>query len=389
MITRYWNTSYSIDQAAEKDDSAIQEAAELLRAGKLVAFPTETVYGLGADARSTEAVERIYAAKGRPSDNPLIVHIAERGPLEALVAAIPAQAERLMRRFWPGPLTIVFPLRPGAVSPLVTAGLDTIAIRMPAHPLALKLIAASGCPIAAPSANRSGRPSTTTAAHVLEDMGGRIEGIMDGGPTGVGLESTVVECTAAGVNILRPGGVTAEQLREVAAQVTHDPSLGRAATLAPTGVPLSDRGGADSGGLPGAGRPGVRNPGADEFKPRSPGMKYTHYAPRGRLTIVKGDSPRGVMERIRAEVRQARSRGEKTGVLTFAGPPAAYDADVVIACGKPGDPASAAEHLFAALRTFDQEQVSFILAEACGEEGVGFALMNRLHKAAGGRVIQI
>ncbi len=212
---------WQIDAAAANAGGLV-EAASILRAGGTVAFPTETVYGLGADARSTAAVEQIFIAKGRPADNPLIVHIAELRQLEELVLPYGLLAKRLMERFWPGPLTLVLPVKPGAVSPRVTAGLDTIAVRMPAHPVALALIAAADCPVAAPSANRSGRPSPTLASHVLADLDGRIDGIVDGGAAGVGLESTVVEIDGDAVRILRPGGVTAEALREIAAHVAYD-----------------------------------------------------------------------------------------------------------------------------------------------------------------------
>ncbi|WP_143536180.1 L-threonylcarbamoyladenylate synthase, partial [Saccharibacillus sp. O23] len=197
-------------------DSGIRAAAALLAEGKLVAFPTETVYGLGGDARSTAAVEGIFAAKGRPSDNPLIVHIADRAELDAFVLEVSEADEKLMDAFWPGPLTLVLPVRPGALSPRVTAGLDTVAVRMPDHGIALALIRASGCPLAAPSANRSGRPSPTLARHVREDLDGRIDGIVDGGPAGVGVESTVVRTNAAGgATVLRPGGIPAEELGRV------------------------------------------------------------------------------------------------------------------------------------------------------------------------------
>ncbi|MGQ3482061.1 L-threonylcarbamoyladenylate synthase, partial [Paenibacillus sp. TY11] len=237
--------------AAEK---GIREAAVLLQAGETVAFPTETVYGLGADARSTKAVEAVFFAKGRPSDNPLIVHISDAAQLDGMVAEINDTARALMNTFWPGPLTLVLPVVPQTLSSRVTAGLDTVGVRMPDHPIALRLIAEAGCPLAAPSANRSGRPSPTLAQHVQEDLEGRIGGILDGGPTGVGLESTVVQAGDDGtVTILRPGGVTVEQLAAVARAVVLDPAL--------------------------AATPGED---ADSPAPRSPGMKYTHYAPRGR-----------------------------------------------------------------------------------------------------------
>lgn len=253
----------SAEQTRIAAEKGIREAAVLLQAGETVAFPTETVYGLGADARSTKAVEAVFAAKGRPSDNPLIVHVSDADQLEGMVAEINDTARALMNMFWPGPLTLVLPVVPQALSSRVTAGLDTVGVRMPDHPIALRLIAEAGCPLAAPSANRSGRPSPTLAQHVREDLEGRIGGILDGGPTGVGLESTVVQAADDGtVTILRPGGVTAEQLAAVARAVVLDPAL--------------------------AATPGED---ADSPAPRSPGMKYTHYAPRNWRAWYKARRP--------------------------------------------------------------------------------------------------
>ncbi len=354
-------------------ESGLFEAAALLQAGGTVAFPTETVYGLGADARRTEAVERIFEAKGRPSDNPLIVHISDRAQLAELTAplegASAALAAQLMDRFWPGPLTIVLPVKPGAVSPRVTAGLATVAVRMPAHPVALRLIAASGCPLAAPSANRSGRPSPTLASHVRDDLSGLIDGIVDGGAAGVGLESTVVEVDGDTVRILRPGGVTAEGLREIAARVEYDavaaPGAGGTATAAE-----------------------AESAAAEVQTPRSPGMKYAHYAPQGEMRLVKGELG-AVSAYIAAEVRAAQARGERTGVLAFAEHAARYDADCVLAVGSLAQLESAAQGLYHALREFDRRGVQRIWAETCPEEGIGHALMNRLSKAAGHAVVYV
>ncbi|MFD0680702.1 MULTISPECIES: L-threonylcarbamoyladenylate synthase [unclassified Paenibacillus] len=358
-MTVNWKVSAVSPQPAE-----LAEAARVLREGGVVAFPTETVYGLGADARQTDAVMKIFSAKGRPSDNPLIVHIANRSQIEELAAPPDEAVSRLLDAFWPGPLTVVLPVLPGALSEVVTAGLSTVGLRMPDHPVALQLIAAAGCPVAAPSANRSGRPSPTLAAHVLEDLGGRIDGIVDGGPTGVGLESTVVEYipAAAGsggggvLHVLRPGGVTAAQLRRVLpeaevreASAHHEPAKA----------------------------------------PRAPGMKYTHYAPRGVMTLVQGDAPERVLARLQRELDEARARGERTGVLTYREHADALRADHVVACGSLGDLESVAHELYAALRGFDEAGVGFIVAEACPETGLGAAIMNRLRKAAGDRVIHV
>lgn len=353
--TRWW------DVTGTGGDKAIAAAAAVLAAGGTVAFPTETVYGLGADARSTAAVESIFAAKGRPSDNPLIVHIADMKQLDGLVAEVNETARALMEAYWPGPLTLVLPAAPGAVSPRVTAGLPTVAVRMPAHDVALRLIAAAGCPVAAPSANRSGRPSPTLAQHVGEDLAGVIDGIVDGGPTGVGVESTVVEAGADGtVTVLRPGGITAEQLARVApGGVTLDPALREA-------------GGAQ-----------------DIPAPKSPGMKYTHYAPRGTLRIVRGAAAEAVAARIAAELEAAARRGEVTGVLAFEEHLPYFRADCVLSLGSVHALETAAHRLYAALRRFDERGVTYMLAEACPEDGLGAAVMNRLLKAAGHDVIDV
>lgn len=369
--TSYWDVKLLPEEMSSSSDHymnqarldeiehRLNEAGKVLAAGGTVAFPTETVYGLGADARNSKAVEAIFAAKGRPSDNPLIVHIASTHQLEGLVTGINDTAARLMEAFWPGPLTIVLPVMEGAVSPRVTAGLDTVAVRMPDHEVALRLIAAAGCPLAAPSANRSGRPSPTLADHVREDLGGRIDGIVDGGATGVGVESTVVLAGDDGiVTVLRPGGVTVEELAPYAAGgVELDPAL---------------RGGA---GMPG--------PAA---APRSPGMKYTHYAPKGELRVVAGSAPQ-VADRIQAELDAAKARGEITGVLAFDEHLPFYRADCVLSLGSLARLETAAHRLYAALRRFDDSGVTVMLAEACPEDGLGAAVMNRLLKAAGHRII--
>lgn len=374
--TRLWDVTALVNDEAGQganvlEDSkviaaeqSLAEAGEVLAAGGTVAFPTETVYGLGADARNTAAVEAIFAAKGRPSDNPLIVHIADMSQLDGLVTAVNETGRRLMEAFWPGPLTLVLPAAPGAVSPRVTAGLDTVAVRMPAHDIALRLIAAAGCPVAAPSANRSGRPSPTLAGHVGDDLAGRIDGIVDGGPTGVGVESTVVEAGDDGVvTVLRPGGITVEQLaRHAEGGVRLDAALQNA--------------GGDSEAK-------------DMPAPRSPGMKYTHYAPRGALRVVSGSAPERVADRIQAELDAARARGEITGVLAFDEHLPFYRADCVLSLGSLTALETAAHRLYAALRRFDDSGVTFIMAESCPQEGLGAAVMNRLLKAAGQQVIYV
>jgi L-threonylcarbamoyladenylate synthase len=350
-MTRYWEVS--LTDTAEHPH--IQAAAALIREGKRVAFPTETVYGLGADAANSNAVESIYQAKGRPTDNPLIVHISNIAQLNNLVVETDEISRALMDAFWPGPLTLVLPVQPGAVSPYVTAGLATVAVRMPAHPIALQLIEAAGCPLAAPSANRSGRPSPTRAEHVRDDLDGRIEAIIDVGPTGIGLESTVVEVVAGCIHLLRPGGVTKEQLDpfglviEASAKETQD---GAAA-------------------------------------PKSPGMKYAHYAPQGILTLVIGSQAGQVSSQIQNMVDLAQAMGHSTGILTCREHKDLYHADLVTSCGSLAQPDSIAQELFAALRSFDNANISFIVAEAFSVGGIGSAVMNRLEKAAGERVLRL
>lgn len=332
--------------------AALAEAAELLRAGKLVAFPTETVYGLGANANDPAAVAAIFTAKGRPSDNPLIVHVADEEEVAQIAAEIPPVAITLFRRFWPGPLTVVLPAK-RTVPTEVTAGLPTVAVRLPSHPVARELIRLSGVPVAAPSANRSGRPSPTLASHVWEDLAGRIAMIVDGGPTGVGVESTVVDVTSNRIVILRPGGVTLEELQEIDPKTALDPALGFA--------------------------PGQT--------PKAPGLKYTHYAPKAPVVVYEG-TPRSIQEAIRQTAAAETAQGKKVGILATAENAPAYTAGEVLVAGSRCDLTTVAAALYDALRRFDELQVDLILAEGVPEEGIGLAVMNRLRKAAGGNVVQ-
>jgi L-threonylcarbamoyladenylate synthase len=298
------------------------------------------------------------------------VHIARRSDLESLVTEVHPVASTLIDAFWPGPLTLVLPVRPGVLSPLVTAGLDTVGVRMPDHPVALALLRAAECPVAAPSANRSGRPSPTLAAHVMEDLAGYIGGVLDGGAAGVGLESTVVQVQPDGtVAVLRPGGITAEQLAAVA---------GPGSALPPQA----------SGGSTGS---GAAHAAADSSPaPRAPGMKYTHYAPRGALSVVRGSSPQRVAETAAALLQAEQRSGAVTGLLLFEEHVALYPADpaaCVVSLGSLASPEEAARSLYAALRRFDEAGATYILAEACPEAGLGAAIMNRLMKAAGESVI--
>jgi L-threonylcarbamoyladenylate synthase len=359
--TKYW--------PAEQTQAGLMEAAAVLSAGGVIAFPTETVYGLGGDARSSKAVERIFAAKGRPSDNPLIVHLADGKEVHALAATVNDVEQALMSAFWPGPLTLVLPLRPGAVSELVTAGLDTVAVRVPAHELARRLIERSGCPLAAPSANRSGRPSPTQASHVMEDLSGRIDGVLDGGATGVGLESTVVRVLEDKIHILRPGGITREQLEQ---------AIGK---MAKVFVPEEESDFSRSEITSSSSDKSMQQP------PRSPGVKYAHYAPKGEMILVSGDYGSKLAERVQEKADDALRRGFRVAVLSCTEHAAAYRADAVFDCGSLAEPGRAAQSLYAILRECDERGLNFIIAEGYPEEGIGAALMNRLRKASGGREI--
>lgn len=340
--------------AAHPELAAVAHAAEIIRQGGVVAFPTETVYGLGANATDSAAVARIFEAKGRPSDNPLIVHVADREQLTDIVSEVPAAAAKLMERFWPGPLTLVLPKR-RAVADAVTCGLSTVGVRMPSHPVALALIRASEVPLAAPSANRSGRPSPTAADHVLEDLGGRIPLLLDGGETGVGLESTVIDMTVDPPVLLRPGGVTLEQI---------------CAEIGPVEV-----------------APAVHGEEVGEA-PRSPGMKYTHYAPKARVLLIDGPVL-AMQEKIRDLAGEFEAEGKKVGIMCAAESRGVYQAQVVLEYGAREDLASIATDLFSTLRAFDRHGVDVILAEGVPAAGIGLAIMNRLRRAAGGQVVAV
>lgn len=332
----------------------LARAGELIRSGELVGFPTETVYGLGANAMDADAVRRIFEAKGRPGDNPLIVHISAIDQLEPLIAVEPSpMARALMDAYWPGPMTLIFP-KSDLVPMAVTAGLDTVAVRFPAHPAAKALIDAARRPIAAPSANRSGRPSPTTAAHVFEDMDGRIPLILDGGPCDVGLESTVIDVTGVEPRILRPGGVTREMIAGVCGSAGVDPAVMR---------PLKE---------------GER--------PRSPGMKYRHYAPSGELTIVEG-GPEAVAKAICGLYDAALSEGRRPLILALSDHLPAYGERKALSLG--ADASEMAHAVFACLREADDLGADAIFSEAVPEDGVGLAVMNRLGRAAAFRILKV
>lgn len=343
MQTKYW----VVDNYEEKSKGypQVKKAAAYLIDNEVVAFPTETVYGLGGNALSEEAALKIFQAKGRPADNPLIVHISSKEQVAEVAAEVPQAAKKLMDAFWPGPLTIIFTKQPNRLAEAVTAGLDTVAVRMPNHPVALALIEAAGLPIAAPSANRSGKPSPTAAKHVYDDLNGRIAGIVDGGETGVGVESTVVDCTGETPVILRPGGITKEDIEAVTGAAMLD-------------VALQDH----------------------QARPKSPGMKYTHYAPDAPVYLLEG-SP----EWIQKQIDKMREQGKKVGLLTTEERLSRFEADVVLPCGQREDLSTVAHSLYEVLRSFNETDVDIIYSETFPSEGVGLAVMNRLEKAAGHR----
>lgn len=344
----------------EDDKECLESAGEILRNGGLVAFPTETVYGLGGDALNPSSSEKIYAAKGRPSDNPLIVHICKFEDIYRIAADTPESrrmlkvAEKLAHAFWPGPLTMILP-KSDEVPYETTGGLSTVAVRMPNHKTALALIEKGGGYIAAPSANTSGRPSPTLAKHVKEDMDGRIDMIVDGGEVGIGIESTIVDLTVEPVQILRPGYITAAMISQIVGKVDMDVTI------------LSDTSGQT---------------------PRAPGMKYRHYAPKGELTIVSGKQE-DVVKYINQALKKAREAGLKTGVIATDETKEQYEADLVKTAGSRQDEVTVAKSLYGILRDFDEEGMQVMYSESFPLDGIGQAIMNRLLKAAGHHVIQL
>ncbi|SDI04466.1 translation factor SUA5 [Alteribacillus persepolensis] len=340
--TKVWNVDNLNDGYTSDPD--IKEAALWIKQGEAVAFPTETVYGLGADATSDSAVEKIFKAKGRPGDNPLIVHIGSKKQLTDFVAFIPRMAEVLIKEFWPGPLTLIFPKRAN-VSEKVTAGLGTVAVRMPDHVVARALLKEAELPVAAPSANQSGRPSPTKAQHVYHDLHGRIAGIVDGGPSGFGLESTVVDCTGDIAWILRPGGVTKEQLESV---------LGEGSVRIESKKQKS------------------------HHAPKAPGMKYRHYAPDSPLVLVEDTKS------LQQNLQEAKETGRKTVVMAVNEHQAMLeqDTDAFICLGSMNKLEQIAAHLYDNLRQADQWDADIIFCETFPKEGIGEAIMNRLEKAS-------
>ena len=341
-----------IDMRDKIDETEMQRAGDVLKNGGLVAFPTETVYGLGADALDERASVKIYGAKGRPSDNPLIVHIADWEDIYKIAVDIPKEAKLLADKFWPGPLTMVLK-KSEAVPFTTTGGLSTVAVRMPDHKIARELIRAGGGYIAAPSANTSGRPSPTKAQHVAEDMDGIIEMIIDGGDVSIGLESTIVDLTDGVPTILRPGYINQEMLKAVVGQVEIDKGLISA-----------------------------------DAKPKAPGMKYRHYAPKAELIIVEGEMRR-VRERINELVKEAEASGKKVGVIGTDESLLYYKADLVTSIGSREDEITIAQHLYGILRDFDSSDIDIIYSESFETPHMGQAIMNRLIKAAGHQIIEV
>lgn len=330
------------------EEKVMEQAGEIIKKGGLVAFPTETVYGLGGNGLNPESSRKIYEAKGRPSDNPLIIHICRLKDLELLVTEIPKQAKELADAFWPGPLTMILP-KADIVPKETTGGLDTVAVRMPSHKVALAFIEKAGGFVAAPSANLSGKPSPTVAKYVVEDMDGRIDMIIDGGDIPIGLESTIVDLTGEIPMILRPGYITLEMLKEVVGEVNCDPTL---------------------------------LDGNCMDRPKAPGMRYRHYAPKGDMLIVEGNAE-AVVEEINALVEESRQNGLKTGVIATSENADRYRADVIKIIGSRAEEEVIAASLYRILREFDDDNVEAIYSESFATDGIGQAIMNRLLKAAG------
>jgi L-threonylcarbamoyladenylate synthase len=351
MVTK----TYKIDKDNIKLP-LIKEVAHILCEGGLVAFPTETVYGLGANALDIDAASKIYMAKGRPSDNPLIVHIAHKEDVEKLVTNIPENAKLLMDKFWPGPLTIIF--NKSEIVPYgVTGNLETVGIRMPDHSVALAIIDEAGVPIAAPSANTSTRPSPTKASHVLEDLDGRINAIVDGGDVNIGIESTIVDVTSEIPVILRPGYITKAEIEQVIGLVNIDKAI-------------------------------LNNKNADSFIAKAPGMKYKHYAPRGEMLIVEGKEE-NVVCKINELAKEKIKLGKKVGIIATEETKDLYEDGIIISLGRRVDELDISRHLFNTLRELDTLEIEYIFSEGFTNDSVGQAIMNRLLKAAGHNIIKV
>lgn len=329
------------------DYNIIKEAADIINRGGIVVFPTETVYGIGADALNEEAVDKIFKAKGRPQDNPLIVHISEFDELYNLVLEVPEKAELLAKSFWPGPLTMILNKK-DILSDKITAGLNTAAIRLPVNDIALSIIRESKKPIAAPSANTSGKPSPTEVSHVIEDLMGKVDMIIDGGSTYIGLESTVVDMTSSIPMILRPGGVTKEDIIGVLGECCYDPAIIK-----------SD----------------------ENTIPKSPGQKYRHYSPRAKVILYKGTIEK-IAEKINLDYKKYTALGHSVGIMSTVQTEVYYKGKTTICIGSRTKPLTISSNLFKGLRDFDHMGVDIILSETVDEKGIGKAILNRLGKAA-------
>lgn len=347
-------TKVAIIKDIENDNNYIEEAANIIKSSGIVAFPTETVYGLGANALDSEAVSKIFKAKGRPQDNPLIVHVANKD-ISELVLNIPEIANELMNKFWPGPLTIIFE-KNSIIPDITSAGLNTIGIRMPNNEIALKLIELSDRPIAAPSANISGRPSPTEVERCVEDLSGKVDYILGGYRSEVGVESTIVDCTVNPPVILRPGGITLEMLRGIHSEVDIDE--------------------------------GIKGKPKDDLKPKAPGMKYRHYAPNAKLKIISGNKEKTI-EKIKEIVDNYIEKDKKVAILCTSENVEKFPKGKIICLGSEIVLDDIARNLFESLRSCDDLGVDFILCQAFEEKGVGVAIMNRLNKAAGFDIIEV
>lgn len=343
---------YYLDEK-KPDLEVLKHAADVIKRGGTVVFPTETVYGLGANALDSHAAAKIFEAKGRPQDNPLIIHVCSTD-IGDYVDEIPDGAKKLMERFWPGPLTIIFK-KAKLIPDVITAGLDSVAVRMPSNIIARELIRLSGVPIAAPSANLSGRPSPTNVKHVIDDLLGKVDVILGGGSTDIGLESTVVDMTGRPA-ILRPGGVTYEELKEMLDDIYIDPAV-------------------------------MKKPDPN-LRPKAPGMKYRHYAPKAKMFIVRGELDR-VSHKINELCRQNMDEGLKVGILSTDQTYASYPHGTVLSMGDREHPETIASNIFDRLREFDDLGVDLIISEGIDEKNIGLAIMNRMKKAAGYNIIDV
>ncbi|WP_297422870.1 L-threonylcarbamoyladenylate synthase [Clostridium sp.] len=347
-------TKVSIISNVEEDEDKIKEAAEFIMNGGTVVFPTETVYGLGADALNSEAVKKIFKAKGRPQDNPLIIHVSSKN-IELYVREVPIVAKKLIDKFWPGPLTIIL-RKKGIIPDVTSANLDSIGIRMPDNEIARRLIELSNTTIAAPSANISGRPSPTDFQRCIEDLNGKVDCILGGAQSDIGVESTIVDCTVYPPVVLRPGGITLEMLKEIDSRIEIDKAI-------------------------------MEKPGGN-LKPKAPGMKYKHYAPNAKVTIISGERKKTI-EKIKEMVHYNIEKGKKVCILTVEENAKEYTEGDCIIMGSIMDLSTVAKNLFESLRKCDDLKANLVLAEGYKEEGLGIAIMNRLNKAAGFDIIEV